>query len=187
MSEDGVDDGLARAIRGERPRGRRGRAKDMAVGGESEEGDGGDDSERELVAAVGVDERSDVNCRDGPANQSVPVSKSKQIHFLFSGIHRVALARVFVVDSRRLRLHPSCPPQRNPRQPRLLSSLTKVRYFASTYSSGALIDSPEIQQNFTRLQTELQNIASKIGELEQEADEHGCVSFLTYHIALCLY
>ncbi|EIM85720.1 Prefoldin beta-like protein [Stereum hirsutum FP-91666 SS1] len=33
----------------------------------------------------------------------------------------------------------------------------------------------EIQQNFTRLQTELQNIASKIGELEQEADEHGLV------------
>lgn len=77
MSEDGVDDGLARTIRAERPRGRRGRAKDMAVGEESGEGDGGDDSEREFVAAVGVDERSDVNCRDGPANHIAPVSKFK--------------------------------------------------------------------------------------------------------------
>jgi prefoldin subunit 2 len=36
-----------------------------------------------------------------------------------------------------------------------------------------LIDHPEIQQNFVRMQNELQALAGKIGELEQEADEHG--------------
>ncbi|EED82655.1 predicted protein [Postia placenta Mad-698-R] len=33
----------------------------------------------------------------------------------------------------------------------------------------------EIQQNYNRLQNELQTLASKIGELEQEAEEHGLV------------
>ncbi|KIY49493.1 hypothetical protein FISHEDRAFT_41036 [Fistulina hepatica ATCC 64428] len=33
----------------------------------------------------------------------------------------------------------------------------------------------EIQQNYTRMQSELQSLAGKIGELEQEADEHGLV------------
>lgn len=31
---------------------------------------------------------------------------------------------------------------------------------------------PEIQQNYIRMQTELQGLAGKIGELEQETDEH---------------
>ncbi|KAF8622134.1 hypothetical protein AX15_007265 [Amanita polypyramis BW_CC] len=33
----------------------------------------------------------------------------------------------------------------------------------------------ETQQNFVRMQNELQALAGKIGELEQEADEHGLV------------
>ncbi|KXN92298.1 Prefoldin subunit 2 [Leucoagaricus sp. SymC.cos] len=33
----------------------------------------------------------------------------------------------------------------------------------------------EIQQNFIRMQNDLQSLASKIGELEQEADEHTLV------------
>ncbi|KZT06402.1 Prefoldin beta-like protein [Laetiporus sulphureus 93-53] len=33
----------------------------------------------------------------------------------------------------------------------------------------------EIQQNYNRFQSELQGLASKIGELEQEAEEHGLV------------
>jgi len=33
----------------------------------------------------------------------------------------------------------------------------------------------EIQQNFQRMQTDLRNLAQKIGELESEADEHGLV------------
>ncbi|KAK2466044.1 hypothetical protein APHAL10511_001686 [Amanita phalloides] len=33
----------------------------------------------------------------------------------------------------------------------------------------------DIQQNYVRMQNELQALASKIGELEQEADEHGLV------------
>ncbi|OAX44036.1 Prefoldin beta-like protein [Rhizopogon vinicolor AM-OR11-026] len=33
----------------------------------------------------------------------------------------------------------------------------------------------EIQQNYSRLQNELQSLAGKIGELEQEAEEHGLV------------
>ncbi|KAF9464866.1 Prefoldin beta-like protein [Collybia nuda] len=38
-----------------------------------------------------------------------------------------------------------------------------------------LTDQPEIQQNYVRMQNELQALAGKIGELEQEADEHGLV------------
>jgi prefoldin subunit 2 len=34
---------------------------------------------------------------------------------------------------------------------------------------------PEIQQTYTGLQSDLQALASKIGELESEADEHECV------------
>lgn len=37
------------------------------------------------------------------------------------------------------------------------------------------LDQPEIQQNYVRIQNELQALAGKIGELEQEADEHGYV------------
>jgi len=33
----------------------------------------------------------------------------------------------------------------------------------------------EIQQNYQRMQSDLQNLARKIGELEQEADEHELV------------
>ncbi|KAJ7284080.1 Prefoldin subunit-domain-containing protein [Mycena rebaudengoi] len=33
----------------------------------------------------------------------------------------------------------------------------------------------EISQNYTRMQNELQALAGKIGELEQESDEHGLV------------
>ncbi|TFK43759.1 Prefoldin beta-like protein [Crucibulum laeve] len=33
----------------------------------------------------------------------------------------------------------------------------------------------EIQQNYARMQNELQALAGKIGELESEADEHGLV------------
>lgn len=39
---------------------------------------------------------------------------------------------------------------------------------------------PDIQQNYNRLQNELQTFAGKIGELEGEADEHGCVSLGRY-------
>jgi prefoldin subunit 2 len=38
-----------------------------------------------------------------------------------------------------------------------------------------MTDRPEIQQNYNRLQGELQTLAGKIGELEQEAEEHGWV------------
>jgi prefoldin subunit 2 len=32
-----------------------------------------------------------------------------------------------------------------------------------------------VQQTYSRFQGDLQNLASKIGELEQEAEEHVCV------------
>ena len=35
-------------------------------------------------------------------------------------------------------------------------------------------DQPEIQVNYSRFQSDLQTLAGKIGELEQEAEEHGC-------------
>ncbi|KAG5648847.1 hypothetical protein DXG03_000196 [Asterophora parasitica] len=34
------------------------------------------------------------------------------------------------------------------------------------------MDQPEIQQNYVRMQNEMQALAGKIGELEQQADEH---------------
>ena len=37
------------------------------------------------------------------------------------------------------------------------------------------LDQPEIQQNYIRMQNELQVLARKIGELESEADEHTSV------------
>ncbi|VDB97056.1 unnamed protein product [Peniophora sp. CBMAI 1063] len=36
----------------------------------------------------------------------------------------------------------------------------------------SVLSQEEVQQNYTRLQGEMQNIAGKIGELEQEAEEH---------------
>lgn len=41
---------------------------------------------------------------------------------------------------------------------------------------------PEIQQNYIRLQNDLQALARKIGELESEADEHRC--FLYLHLQI---
>jgi prefoldin subunit 2 len=34
------------------------------------------------------------------------------------------------------------------------------------------MDRIEVQQTYSRFQSDLQNLASKIGELEQEAEEH---------------
>ncbi|PFH51300.1 hypothetical protein AMATHDRAFT_75028 [Amanita thiersii Skay4041] len=42
-------------------------------------------------------------------------------------------------------------------------------------SKEPALSDQEIQQNYVRLQNELQTLAGKIGELEQEADEHGLV------------
>ncbi|KZT71439.1 Prefoldin beta-like protein [Daedalea quercina L-15889] len=42
-------------------------------------------------------------------------------------------------------------------------------------SKSAPPTTQEIQQNYNRLQNDLQTLASKIGELEQEAEEHGLV------------
>lgn len=44
----------------------------------------------------------------------------------------------------------------------------------------------EVQVTYTQFQNELQTIASKIGELESEAEEHECVEFayLIWSIAL---
>lgn len=38
-----------------------------------------------------------------------------------------------------------------------------------------VLSTQEIQQNFSRMQNELQALAGKIGELEQESDEYGLV------------
>ncbi|KAI0068570.1 Prefoldin beta-like protein [Artomyces pyxidatus] len=42
----------------------------------------------------------------------------------------------------------------------------------SKASAPAPMSDQDIQQNYTRFQTDLQNVAAKIGELEQEAEEH---------------
>ncbi|PCH40855.1 Prefoldin beta-like protein [Wolfiporia cocos MD-104 SS10] len=45
----------------------------------------------------------------------------------------------------------------------------------SSQAKPAPITTQEIQQNYNRFQNELQTLASKIGELEQEAEEHSLV------------
>ncbi|TFY77178.1 hypothetical protein EWM64_g6834 [Hericium alpestre] len=42
----------------------------------------------------------------------------------------------------------------------------------SKVPSPPQLSDQEIQQNFSRFQSDLQNLAAKIGELEQEAEEH---------------
>lgn len=42
----------------------------------------------------------------------------------------------------------------------------------------------ELQQILPRLQSELQALATKIGELESEAEEHEWVEFTAYYIVL---
>jgi len=44
-------------------------------------------------------------------------------------------------------------------------------------ASNHFFDQIEIQQTYSRLQNELQSLAGKIGELEQEAEEHGYAFF----------
>ncbi|KAJ6490277.1 Prefoldin beta-like protein [Mycena vitilis] len=48
---------------------------------------------------------------------------------------------------------------------------------AATKAKGktAPLSDQEISQNYSRMQNDLQGLAGKIGELEQEADEHGLV------------
>jgi len=46
---------------------------------------------------------------------------------------------------------------------------------AKAKTTKAPLSDQEIQQNYTRLQGDLQALAGKIGELEQEAEEHGLV------------
>jgi hypothetical protein len=41
------------------------------------------------------------------------------------------------------------------------------------FATGPWLISLEMQQNYNQLQGDLQALAAKIGELEQEADEHG--------------
>ncbi|EDR12304.1 uncharacterized protein LACBIDRAFT_311575 [Laccaria bicolor S238N-H82] len=50
-----------------------------------------------------------------------------------------------------------------------MSSTTKSK------SKAPVLSDQEIQQNYIRMQNELQGLAGKIGELEQETDEHELV------------
>ena len=52
-------------------------------------------------------------------------------------------------------------------------------YIALTLKFYSELDQPEIQQNYIRMQNELQGLARKIGELESEADEHTSVLSIT--------
>ncbi|KAJ6539663.1 Prefoldin beta-like protein [Mycena capillaripes] len=46
---------------------------------------------------------------------------------------------------------------------------------AKAKTAPAPLSDQEISQNYSRMQNELQGLAGKIGELEQEADEHSLV------------
>ncbi|KAF8897814.1 Prefoldin [Infundibulicybe gibba] len=46
---------------------------------------------------------------------------------------------------------------------------------ATTTTKPKKLSDQEIQQNYVRMQNEMQALAGKIGELEQEADEHSLV------------
>jgi hypothetical protein len=45
----------------------------------------------------------------------------------------------------------------------------------------------EVQSNYTRLQNDLQALASKIGELESEAEEHECVLRMSIYPVIAWY
>ncbi|OCH96010.1 Prefoldin beta-like protein [Obba rivulosa] len=53
-----------------------------------------------------------------------------------------------------------------------MSSTEKAK---ASQSKAPGLSQQEVQQTYSRLQNELQALASKIGELEQEAEEHGLV------------
>ena len=53
----------------------------------------------------------------------------------------------------------------------------KVVFVNSGFLETTVDCHAEVQSNYTRLQGDLQALASKIGELESEAEEHECVSF----------
>ncbi|GBE79904.1 Probable prefoldin subunit [Sparassis crispa] len=53
-----------------------------------------------------------------------------------------------------------------------MSSKAKAKQVQPTVTP---LSTQEIQQNYNRLQNELQTLAGKIGELEQEAEEHSLV------------
>ena len=74
---------------------------------------------------------------------------------------------------------PSCPPPRNQKPP---NYLIRVRLRRKCPIPHLSICHTEVQQTYSRLQGDLQNLASKIGELEQEAEEHVYVCN-----SLCLY
>ncbi|CCL98571.1 uncharacterized protein FIBRA_00572 [Fibroporia radiculosa] len=54
-------------------------------------------------------------------------------------------------------------------------SAAKAKAKSTQTKSTPPLTTQEIQQNYNRLQNDLQTLASKIGELEQEAEEHGLV------------
>lgn len=55
--------------------------------------------------------------------------------------------------------------------------LSDQGFFPRFWLTGSHVDlHAEVQSNYTRLQGDLQALASKIGELESEAEEHECVS-----------
>jgi len=56
-----------------------------------------------------------------------------------------------------------------------MSTATTKSKAKSSQAKSAPLTTQDIQQNYNRLQNELQSLASKIGELEQEAEEHGLV------------
>ncbi|KAI0940161.1 hypothetical protein AcV5_001342 [Taiwanofungus camphoratus] len=57
----------------------------------------------------------------------------------------------------------------------LCSMSTSKAKSKSSKAKPAQLTAREIQQNYNRFQSDLQSLASKIGELEQEAEEHGLV------------
>jgi hypothetical protein len=78
------------------------------------------------------------------------------------------LANSFSVNHSPSRLS-TCPPPRNRKPPNYLIRVRPRRKCTIPHIS---IYNIEVQQTYSRLQGDLQNLASKIGELEQEAEEH---------------
>jgi hypothetical protein len=71
-----------------------------------------------------------------------------------------------------LRRPPCRPPSRRASRRRCL---TKVRVHRAIQIDAHVPDQAEIQQTYSGLQSDMQALAGKIGELEAEADEHECV------------
>lgn len=116
--------------------------------------------------ASGAEGRAaEVNGRKAWWTPARPITALPTHDFILASTLSRCSARSLILASAR------CPQNRNQRRP---SSAAKVRGASRPipWAVSHMAVQPEIQQNYSRLQGDLQALASKIGDLEQDAEEH---------------